>query len=79
MIDSARVIRELADKVIDLTARLYISNGASPDLARMAAIYETDAYLAGVGFSTHQAAAPDLLKSQDRPMRVSGGVFRPIG
>jgi hypothetical protein len=78
MIDSARVIRELTDKVIDLTARLYISNGASPDLARVAATYETDAYLAGIGFSAPRAIELGVVQSQDRPMRISGGEFRPL-
>lgn len=77
MHDSAKIIRELANAVIDLRAALFVSHGTPENLARQAATREMDAYLQKMNFSP--ARAPDPLKSEDRPMRVSGGAAKPFG
>ena len=76
MHDSARIIRELANAVIDLRTELFVSRGTPPELARPAAIREMDAYLQRMNFSAPPVSA--ALKSEDRPMRVPGGAARPL-
>lgn len=65
--DSARIIRELANAVIDLRTAQFVSQGTPADLARHAAIREMDAYLQRMSFTV-----PELVQ-RERGMRVPGG------
>lgn len=69
--DSARIICELANTVIELRIAQFVARGSSEDLARLFASKEVADYLARMDFSKIPPADP--MPTGTISMRVRGG------